>query len=87
MFFSHIITTNSWSTKAILFIFLSYFFLENLSEVSTNYNTFKYSIIHIFRKYRLPVKILSTKLTRQIVYKAAFYDKVAHEMRATHPNI
>lgn len=63
--------------QSILFLFL-FFFLENWSEVSTNYNTFKYSMLHVFRKYQLLVKILRTKLTRQVVYKVAFAMKYPH---------
>lgn len=76
--------TNSWPSKTILFLF-HIFFLENCPEVPTNYNKFKYSIIHFFRKYQLRVKILRTKLTRQVVYKATI--KTPHEMRAKSPHM
>lgn len=73
MFFSHIGMTDSQFSSSFYF-----FFLENWSEVSTNYNTFKYSMLHVFRKYQLLVKILRTKLTRQVVYKVAFAMKYPH---------
>lgn len=66
------INMTSWSRKNNSLPLSFIFFLENCPEVSTNYNTFKYSIIHVFRKYQLLVKILRTKLTTQVVYKIAF---------------
>lgn len=35
-------------------------------------------MLHVFRKYQLLVKILRTKLTRQVVYKVAFAMKYPH---------
>lgn len=72
--FSRIGMTDSQFSSSFFHIF----FLENWSEVSTNYNTLKYSMLHVFRKYQLLVKILRTKLTRQVVYKVAFAMKYPH---------